>query len=44
MEAAAANNPHIILNKTSTMPSLTTSSTITPIASSVNYISKEMCN
>lgn len=41
MEAAAANNPHIILNKTSTMPSITTSSTIaTPIASSVNYISK----
>jgi hypothetical protein len=39
MEAAAANNPHIILNKTSSMPSITT-----PIVSSMNYISKRLKN
>lgn len=36
MEAAAANNPHIVLNKTS-MPSITTPST-----TSMNYISEEI--
>lgn len=45
MEAAAANNPHIVLNKTS-MPSIATSPATTQInaTSMNNYISEEMCN